>query len=112
MEEDDERSLPRSTAADADENVALEERLSALERRKPKEPLILRLWHTLTIGLVGTSGVVYAYGWVYDNLPSTGTKLSIYLTLGIAGLVSVITSVCSLGALDNRRGLRSPWRAD
>ena len=95
-----------------EEFAALEERLSALERRKPKEPFVLALWHTLTAGLVVTAGTIYAIGWLYDNMASGGTKLSLYITLGLVFTVAIFTAICSLAGLEDRRGLRSPWRTN
>ena len=91
--------------------AAAMERVTAAEKRRPRTPFTLRLWHTLLAGIVGTIGGIYAFGWLYDNMPSTGTKISLYITAGLVGLVAIITVICSLGALDAswRNGLGDPW---
>jgi hypothetical protein len=102
------REAPPPTRA---EFAALEERLTALEKRKPKEPFALTLLHTFVAGLTGLVACIYAFGWMYDHLHDNGTRISLNIICGLTGLVALITAICSLAALEDRRGLTSPWRA-
>jgi hypothetical protein len=103
---DEYREAPPPTRG---EFIALEDRMTALERRKPREPFVLRLWHTFAVGVAGTATAIYAFGWMYDNMQATGTRMSLDITAALFGVIFLITGIVSLAGLEHRDGLRSPW---
>jgi hypothetical protein len=96
--------------ATKDEVQALELRVAMLEKRKPRSPFELKLFHTLTAGVIGVIGTIFAFGYVYDHMHDSGIRLSTYLTIGLFSLISGSAIIASLVGLDCRNNLGSPWK--
>lgn len=99
-----------------EEFAALEERMSAVEKRKPKAeraPFLVRLWHTMVGGAVFLGSAIYLLGWIYDHMPDCGTRISLFIVTALGGAASLITLIASFVQIDSKReSLSSPWRGD
>jgi F0F1-type ATP synthase assembly protein I len=99
--------------ASKEEVDGLKERVATLEKRKPRTPFVLRLWHTLVVGIAGVVGTIFAFGYVYDRMHhDSGLFLSTNLSIGLFGAIAVVTAIASLVGLDHsaRDTLGAPWK--
>lgn len=91
-----------------EEFAALERRVTQVEKKQPRAPFTLRIWHTVWGGVIALLVTIFAIGRVYDSMKDCGTRVSIFIVLAIAGAVAAITVIASLAQLDPKQ-MSSPW---